>query len=168
MKHEFARMIRDSVRELFVAFLETEVTPGPMVSKKDDDPYRPPDTEVTAIINFSGGLQGGIHLASPKYVSMALSSTFSGEDYHELFGEAGDGFGELCNIIAGGLQTRLSEKYGNINLTPPTLIAGTDYRMQYKTNFHSIKQYFKCDPGPFFVEFFFYVEGYNPDVPSVS
>ncbi|MBF0109406.1 MAG: chemotaxis protein CheX [Magnetococcales bacterium] len=162
MKEEFALMIKESVHDLFVAFLGQEVTPGPLVSKKEADPYRPPDTEVTAIINFSGGLQGGVHLASPRHTAMQLTNAFSGEEYLELFGEAGDGFGELNNIIAGGLQTRLSERFGNINLTPPTLIAGTDYKMQYKTNFFSIKQYFKCDAGPFFVEFFFYIEGYNP------
>ncbi|MBF0421814.1 MAG: chemotaxis protein CheX [Magnetococcales bacterium] len=162
MKDEFALMIRNSVRDLFEAFLGMEVIPGPTVSKKDADPYRPPDTEVTAIINFSGGLQGGVHLASPKHTAMELTSAFSGEQYKELFGEAGDGFGELNNIIAGGLQTQLSKRFGEINLTPPTLIAGTDYKMQYKTNFNSIKQYFKCGIGPFYVEFFFYMDGFKP------
>ncbi|HIJ83400.1 MAG: putative chemotaxis protein CheX [Magnetococcales bacterium] len=162
MKQEFARMIKESVHDLFVAFLDMEVTPGPMVTKKEDDLYRPPDTEVTAIINFSGGLQGGVHLASPRHTAMQLCHVFAGEEFQELFGEAGDAFGELNNVIAGGLQTRLSEQFGNINLTPPTLIAGTDYKMQYKTNFHSIKQYFKCEHGPFFVEFFFHLEGYTP------
>lgn len=162
MKDEFSDMIKESVHDLFIAFMDMEVKFGPTVAKKDLDPYRPPDTEVTAIINFSGGMQGGVHLASPRHTAMELVSRFAGEKYPELFGEAGDGYGEINNIIAGGLQTRLSERFGNINLTPPTLIAGTDYKMQYKTNFHSIKQYFKCDAGPFFVEFFFYIEGYNP------
>ncbi|MBF0435774.1 MAG: chemotaxis protein CheX [Magnetococcales bacterium] len=161
MKDEFAKMIRESVYELFLAYMDMEINMGPTVSKKEADPYRPPDTEVTAIINFSGGMQGGVHLASPRHTAMELTSRFSGEQYSELFGEAGDGYGEINNIVAGGLQTRLSERFGIINLTPPTLIAGTDYKMQYKTNFHSIKQYFKCDAGPFFVEFFFYIEGYN-------
>ncbi|HAT49746.1 MAG: chemotaxis protein CheX [Nitrospirae bacterium] len=162
MKLEFAKMIKDSVQELFEAYMPVEVTPGPMVSKKEADPYRPPDTEVTAVINFSGGIQGGVHLACPTHTAVELAASFADEDFKVISGEAGDAFGEMNNIIAGGLQTRLSDHYGSINLTPPTMITGTDYEMHYKTNFHSIKQYFKCDSGPFFVEFFFYIEGYAP------
>ena len=153
-------MIQESVHDVFLAFLFIEVTPGPMITKRDEDLYRPPDTEVTAIINFSGGVHGGIHLASPLHVAVNLSSTFAGEAFDSIDGESGDGFGELTNMIAGGVQTKLSEKYGNINLTPPTIISGDDYKMQYKTNFDSVKQYFKSQAGPFYVDFFFYVEGY--------
>lgn len=162
MKHEFAQMIKESVHDLFIAFMPVTVTPGPMISKKEDDLYHPPNTEVTAIINFSGGIQGGVHLACPTHTAVELAASFADESFKTMDGEAGDSFGEINNIIAGGLQTRLSDRYGNISLTPPTLITGTDYSMQYKTNFNSVKQYFKCDSGPFFVEFYFYIEGYTP------
>ncbi|MBF0461478.1 MAG: chemotaxis protein CheX [Magnetococcales bacterium] len=155
MKKEFASLIKEAVHDVFLTFLDTEVIPGPMIAKKEDDTYRPPETEVTVIINFSGGINGGVHLASPLHLSLKLASLFSGEEYDTLLGEAGDGFGELGNMIAGGLQTRL-ERFGEINLTPPTIISGTDYHMQYKTNFDSIKQYFKCPEGPFYIEFFFW------------
>lgn len=158
MKAEFAGLIKEAVKEMFSAYLVMEVEPGPTVQKKEDDDYRPPSSEVTVVINFSGGIHGGIHLAAPLHAAIELASSFSGESYDTIFGEAGDGFGELANIIAGGVQTRLGTGFGNINLTPPTLITGTDYKMQYKSNFDSVKQYFKCEAGLFFVEFFFYVQ----------
>ncbi|MBF0339701.1 MAG: chemotaxis protein CheX [Magnetococcales bacterium] len=161
MKGEFAGLIKDAVREMFTAYLVMGIEDGPTVSKKGDDDYRPPSSEVTVVINFSGGIHGGIHLAAPLHVAMELASSFSGETYDTIVGEAGDGFGELANIVAGGVQTRLGTGYGNINLTPPTLITGTDYKMQYKSNFDSVKQYFKSDAGLFFVEFFFYVQQFN-------
>lgn len=161
MKYELAGLIKEAVHEVFLAYLVMEIEYGPLVVKKDEDLYRPPDSEVTVVINFSGGIHGGIHLAAPLYAAMEMASSFSGEHYETIFGEAGDGFGELANMVAGGVQTRLGSRYGNINLTPPTMITGTDYKMQYKKNFDSIKQYFKCDAGPFFVEFFFYIEGYR-------
>ena len=157
-KKEFAGMIKGSVQDVFLTFLSIEVSAGPMIAKRDEDLYRPPETEVTVLINFSGGIHGGVHLASPQKLSLQLASAFSGETYNSLSGEAGDGFGELANMIAGGLQTRLSSRFGNINLTPPTLIYGTDYHMQYKTNFDSVRQYFKCRLGLFYVEFFFWVD----------
>ncbi|MEO5363650.1 MAG: chemotaxis protein CheX [Magnetococcus sp. DMHC-8] len=156
IKQEFADMIKASVRDIFLTFMSMEVTPGPMVVKRENDTYRPPETEVTAIINFSGGIHGGVHLASPLYLALQLVANFAGEEYQTIFGEAGDGFGELSNMIAGGLQTRLANRFGSINLTPPTIVSGTDYRMQYKSNFDSIKQYFKAGGGPFYVEFFFW------------
>ncbi len=156
IKKEFAGMIKESVHDVFLTFLSLEVTPGPMITKREDDLYRPPETEVTVVINFSGGIHGGVHLASPLHLALQLAANFSGEEYDTLFGEAGDGFGELGNMIAGGLQTRLSDRFGAIHLTPPTIIAGKDYRMQYKSNFDSIKQYFKSGGGPFYVEFFFW------------
>ncbi len=155
-KKEFAGLIKSAVHDVFITFLDMETTPGPMILKKEDDIYKPPQTEVTVIINFSGGIHGGVHLASPLHSALQLTSAFSGETYDSIFGEAGDGYGELGNMIAGGLQTELSAKYGNINLTPPTIISGTDYMMQYKANFDSVKQYFKSDAGPFYVEFFFW------------
>ncbi|MBF0271432.1 MAG: chemotaxis protein CheX [Magnetococcales bacterium] len=161
LKTEFAGLIKDAVREMFAAYLVMELENGPTVSKKEDDDYRPPSSEVTVVINFSGGINGGIHLAAPLHAAIELASAFSGEAYDSIVGEAGDGFGELANIAAGGVQTRLGTRFGNINLTPPTLITGTDYKMQYKSNFDSVKQYFKCDAGLFFVEFFFYVQQFK-------
>ncbi|MBF0185171.1 MAG: chemotaxis protein CheX [Magnetococcales bacterium] len=159
IKKEFADLIKESVQEVFSTFLSVDFSPGPLVMKREDDEYRPPETEVTVVINFSGGIHGGIHLASPLHLALLLAGNFSGEMYDTLFGEAGDGFGELGNMIAGGVQTRLSKRFSAIQLTPPTLIAGKDYRMQYKSNFDSIKQYFKTGSGPFYVEFFFWAGG---------
>ncbi|WP_130472332.1 chemotaxis protein CheX [Candidatus Magnetaquicoccus inordinatus] len=159
IKKEFAELIKESVRDVFLTFLSIEITPGPLVMKREDDSYRPPETEVTVIINFSGGIHGGVHLASPLHLALQLAGNFAGEEYDTLFGEAGDGFGELGNMIAGGLQTKLSNRFSAVQLTPPTLIAGKEYRMQYKSNFDSIKQYFKTSSGPFYVEFFFWAGG---------
>ncbi|MBF0180056.1 MAG: chemotaxis protein CheX [Magnetococcales bacterium] len=158
MKQEFVSLMKDAVQEVFTAYLVMEIETGPTVFKKDEDLYRPPSAEVTVIINFSGGIHGGVHLSAPLHSAMEMAASFSGEVYEQIIGEAGDGFGELGNMIAGGLQTRLGNRFGNINLTPPTLITGTDYKMQYKSNFDSVKQYFKCDAGPFFVEFFYYID----------
>ncbi|MBF0614649.1 MAG: chemotaxis protein CheX [Magnetococcales bacterium] len=161
LKTEFAEMIKAAVHEMFSAYLVMQLDNGPTVNKKDEDIYRPPSSEVTVVVNYSGGINGGIHLAAPLHVAMELASSFAGENFDSICGEAGDGFGELANIIAGGVQTRLGKGFGNINLTPPTLVTGTDYRMQYKSNFDSVKQYFKCDAGLFFVEFFFYVQQFK-------
>ncbi|MBF0583144.1 MAG: chemotaxis protein CheX [Magnetococcales bacterium] len=152
----FAAMIKDSVSEVFGTYLTWDISPGPMVVKREGDPYRPPETEVTSIVNFSGGIYGGVHLASSLPLALQMATNFSGDAYDTIFGEAGDALGELANMIGGGVQTRLSKEYGTIHLTPPTIISGTNYRMQYKSNFGSVRQYFKVAGGLFYVEFFFW------------
>ncbi|MEO5376727.1 MAG: chemotaxis protein CheX [Magnetococcus sp. DMHC-6] len=161
MKKELTQMIIESVHEVFLAFLFLEVKPGPAVVKPDDQLYKAPESETTSIVNFSGGLAGGVHLAAPLHVALELASALADEKFETMDRTAADGYGELANIVAGGIQTKLSGKFGNINLTPPTVISGTDYKMQYKSNFDSIKQYFKSEVGIFYVEFFFFIEGYK-------
>ncbi|MBF0142951.1 MAG: chemotaxis protein CheX [Magnetococcales bacterium] len=157
-------MIVESVHDVFLAFLFMEAKAGPVVTKPEEEIYNPPNAEATAVVNFSGGIHGGVHLASPRHVALKLAGALAGEEFQEITDrEAGDGFGELGNMVAGGLQTKLGERFGVINLTPPTIISGNDYRMQYKSNFNSVKQYFLSDAGPFFVEFFFFIDGYDPE-----
>ncbi|MBF0284221.1 MAG: chemotaxis protein CheX [Magnetococcales bacterium] len=152
-------MIVESVREVFLAYYDEEPVVGPSSIKPDAEYYKPPSSEATAIIHYSGGVAGGIHLAAPLYVGLALAGRLAEEEYGSMTREAGDAYGELANIIAGGLQTSLGNRFAfRINLTPPTIITGGDYQMQYKSNFHSLKQFFRCHSGVFFVEFFYIFE----------
>ncbi|OSM05017.1 chemotaxis protein CheX [Magnetofaba australis] len=155
MQNEISKAIVDSVHDIFLAFLSLEVSPGPAIAKPEFEPYTPPESEATATVGFSGGLKGGIHLSCPMYVALALAASFSGEEYTEMDAEASDGFGELANMVAGGLQSRLSEKHGEINLTPPNVIRGSNFAMSYNRSLNSIKQYFRIEHGPFFVECFY-------------
>nr|CRH05874.1 Conserved putative protein of unknown function [Candidatus Magnetococcus massalia] len=147
--------IVESVHEIYLAFLSLEVKPGPVITKPDTEPYQPPESEATALVGLSGGLKGGVHLSCPMHVALALAGSFAMEEYETLEGEGADGFGEICNMVAGGMQSRLADKFGEINLTPPTVITGTNYAMQYSTKLASMKQYFMIEHGPFFVECFF-------------
>ncbi|MEG3640065.1 chemotaxis protein CheX [Magnetococcus sp. PR-3] len=156
MKEELSDFITDSVNEIFIAFLAQDVDKGPTVIKQDFEQYEPPDAEATAVVNFNGALTGGIHLSAPMHVVIELANTFSGEEATNIRDPmVGDAFGELANLITGGVQTRLSSEFENINLTPPTVVFGKDYGIIYQSDLHSVKQYFMTPIGPFFVECFF-------------
>nr|CRH05776.1 Putative protein with type IV pilus assembly PilZ domain and CheC-like family domain [Candidatus Magnetococcus massalia] len=156
MKEELNDYITDSVNDIFLAFLSEGVSTGPSVITNALESYDLPDAEATAVVNFNGAFNGGVHFSAPLYVALNFATTFAGEPVEKINDPiAVDAFGELANMIAGGVQTRLSVEFENINLTPPTVVFGQNYGIIYQSNLHSVKQYFKADIGPFFVECFF-------------
>ncbi|MBF0175614.1 MAG: chemotaxis protein CheX [Magnetococcales bacterium] len=156
MHDQLARAIQEAVHEFFLAFLSLEVQSGPTFRKPAFEPYTPPRADVTGVVRLSGALDGGIHLSAPMHVALAMSSSFSGEPMETMSTEISqDAFGELTNLVAGGLQSRLADALGEIALTPPIVVFGDQYSMAVKVNFSSVKTYFRIADGPFFVECFF-------------
>ncbi|MBF0134914.1 MAG: chemotaxis protein CheX [Magnetococcus sp. DMHC-1] len=155
MHDQLAQAIREAVHEFFLAFLSLEVQPGPTFRKPAFEFYTPPQADVTGVVRLSGALNGGVHLSAPMHVALAMSSSFAGEPIENMTDEAKDAFGELTNLVAGGLQSRLADTLGEITLTPPLVVFGDQYIMPVKVNFSSVKTYFRIDDGPFFVECFF-------------
>lgn len=159
LKAELGEHIIESVKEIFIAFLSIDVVPGPYIERHDFDSYKPPETEVTGIVLFSGALDGGIHLASPLHFAIKAAGAMLDEAGLELEQEQDDmvwdAFGEITNQIAGGVQTRISDEFQGINLTAPNVISGANFQINYSKNLSSVRQFFRTPFGPFFVECFF-------------
>ncbi|MBF0424253.1 MAG: chemotaxis protein CheX [Magnetococcales bacterium] len=155
MHDQLAQAIQEAVHEFFLAFLSLEVHSGPTFRKPPFTPYTPPQADVTGVVRLSGAIDGGIHLAAPMHVALAMSSSFAGTDLEEMIDEARDAFGELTNLVAGGVQSRLADTLGEISLTPPQVALGSQYAMESQANFSAVKTYFRIEGGPFFVECFF-------------
>lgn len=159
LKSQLEEYITDSVKDVFIAFLSIDVTPGPYVERPEFDNYEPPDTDVTGIVLFNGALEGGVHVACPLHFSVKAAGAMLGEAGLELADtqpeEVWDAFGEITNQIAGGVQTRMLSSFDDIHLTPPNVVVGPNLRINYSKNFSSVRKFFKTPFGPFFVECFF-------------
>ena len=155
LTEELSLFIVEAVNDIFIAFLDLKITPGPAVMQMDHEDYQPPDAAVTGLVNFNGDVHGGVHLSAPLHVALRMASSFAGEPFEQMNAETCDAIGELTNMDAGGVQTRLAGDSGNIELTPPTVIHGSTFTVQYNRDFSSVKQYFRIDAGPFFLECFF-------------
>lgn len=153
---QLSAYIVEIVNDTFIAFLTLTPKPGPSVASfADEVEYEPPQSDATAMIHFNGAISGGIHLSAPLHVALALSGSFAQHEFERMDEMAVDAFGELANLVAGGVQTRLSGDFEDINLTPPVVVLGEDFAMAYKSDLSSVKQYFMIKKGPFFVECFF-------------
>ncbi|MBF0416491.1 MAG: chemotaxis protein CheX [Magnetococcales bacterium] len=157
LKMKLAGLIVEAVQEIFSAYLFMEAQPGPVKVGQSGDTYGMPKTEVLAMVGYSGALQGGMHLAAPEYVACKLSGAFAGMEMETLDNDARDAFGELANLVAGGVQTRLMEShgFGEITLTPPTVAINGEPELNYRDDLESVQQYFKFAGGLMFAECFF-------------
>ncbi len=151
---ELVDVIQESINETAIAFFQNDIgiQAGPAVIKPPDQPYEPPKADVTAVVAFSGELAGGVHLSAPLHAALALIEAFMGEPVSEIDDTGRDALGELTNMIAGAVKSRLSE---SIHLTPPNVVTGQNLNVSYTTNLESTKCYFRTGSGPFFVEVFF-------------
>ncbi|MBF0147613.1 MAG: chemotaxis protein CheX [Magnetococcales bacterium] len=164
---QLAGLIVESVQEIFSAYLFIDAVPGPVKISALGEVYIPPKTEVLAMVSYHGAFDGGMHLASPEYVACKLSGVFAGVELETLNAEACDAFGELANLIAGGVQTRLMEHHGlgEITLTPPTVSVNGQVNGIYREDLLSVQQYFKFAGGLMFAECFF-IPPINESTPS--
>ncbi|MGN7611211.1 chemotaxis protein CheX [Magnetococcales bacterium HHB-1] len=158
MRAELAGLIRRSVEDLFQTFLmgfALEVRGDP--SEEGENNYQPPVAEVTGVIHYNGAITGGVHLACTEKTALMLAGALADISYQSIEEEeAVDAFGELVNIVAGGVQTHLLEEFENIDLTPPSVVVGSDYGIVYQSNLNRVQQTFvTVEQSEFMVECFF-------------
>ncbi|MBF0154048.1 MAG: chemotaxis protein CheX [Magnetococcales bacterium] len=160
MKDLILQAAEDSVMEIVNTMLFVDVTPGQGVAKPSDVPHVAARAEASAMVGMNGGFNGGVRLVTSNKVARVLAGALSGEGYRTLTDEARDGFAELGNMISGGIQTRMEgfANCGQINLTPPTVIVGADYEVDYRSHLESVRKFFRLQDEPFFVEVFYQVD----------
>ncbi|MBF0116137.1 MAG: chemotaxis protein CheX [Magnetococcales bacterium] len=150
-----AEVIHEAIQETEVAFFTSDIgiKAGPSVTTSADEPYSPPQADVTAIIAFNGSLDGGVHLSAPFHCAVSLASAFSGEEIPSFNEMAKDAIGELANIIAGAVKIRICDD--QIQLTPPRVVIGRDHQIGHTKRQTTTRCYFRTNSGPFLIEIFY-------------
>ncbi|MBF0158248.1 MAG: chemotaxis protein CheX [Magnetococcales bacterium] len=160
LKKTLLAITEETVREIVDTMLFIGVSAGHGIAKPTGIAHIAARAEASAIIGLNGGLNGGVRLACSNRVALILASALSGESYKTMSDDAKDGFAEVGNMIAGGIQTRLGERMplGEINMTPPTVILGADYEVDYRSSFESIRYFFRVEDEPFYIEVYYLVD----------
>ena len=95
-------------------------------------PVQLPNAPVTGMIGLSGKCTGFLSITMPERVATLAVSGLSMEEYTTVNAQVVDGVGEMTNIIAGGLKTKLYNTVWTINnITIPSVILGTNYQISY-------------------------------------
>ena len=95
-------------------------------------PIQLPNAPVTGLIGLSGKCTGFFSIAMPERVATLAVSGLSMEEHQTINAQVIDGVGEITNIIAGGLKTKLfSTPWMISNITIPSVILGNSYDISY-------------------------------------
>ncbi|MBF0187946.1 MAG: chemotaxis protein CheX [Magnetococcales bacterium] len=156
MNHgEMLTAIWDTVQEIAMTMLMVEIAPVSPKSLTFNEPYVPSSADTVALIRMQSGLQGGIRLCSNRASCLALAGVLFGGSFDTLTEDASDSYCELANMVAGGVQTILSDQYDSLKITPPELFTRDHPEPGYPGYYHSVHYSFVMDGNPFFVETFF-------------
>jgi len=95
-------------------------------------PIQLPKSIITGLIGLSGKCTGFISISMPEHVATLAVSRFSMEECKTINAQVVDGIGEITNIVAGGLKTKLFNTPWTINhITIPSVILGDNYNISY-------------------------------------
>ncbi|MBF0186861.1 MAG: chemotaxis protein CheX [Magnetococcales bacterium] len=151
--------LEESVMEIVTTMLFIDIEPGHGIAKPSGVPHIPAKAEVSAMVGLGGDMKGGARLGCSIPMAIYLASTLAVEKFSSLEGDAKDAFAELANMIAGGIQTRImGDEFETINLTPPSVIIGENYEIDYKSNIESVRHFFRVGEGAFYIEVFYELE----------
>lgn len=150
MQEAISCFVQDAVQSVFKVYLETDVS---TVQATQAD--TPSDITVTGISSFNGALYGSVILmADLAFAQSVIANLLELKQKMIDMPMIVDGFGEMTNMIAGGVQTGLAEEYENIFLIPPTVFVGAQC-VYGSDQLFSIKNYFHCPMGSFSVDCLF-------------
>jgi chemotaxis protein CheX len=85
---------------------------------------------VTAVVGFGGLLSGACVFRAGGEEARTLATHLTGMDFAEIDDTVKDGFGELCNMIAGSWKAKVPELSAGCGLSVPAVITGRDYTLR--------------------------------------
>ncbi|MBF0159425.1 MAG: chemotaxis protein CheX [Magnetococcales bacterium] len=144
--------LQQAVAEIASTALAVEVTAGSY------EPQRSQLTsDYTAVISYSGALDGSFCLSGSLAAVALLASALLAEESPRdaMDAEMQDAFSELCNMMAGGVQSRLEATLGTIHMSTPVLIAGPNHQIFGDPSSSCLNHQFTIAGQLFFVEIFY-------------
>ena len=117
------------VKELNDALVEicsSVISVVPIVSEKEFQHGAVDSKVLVASIGMAGKLEGSLVLIFNNIVACKVVSKMLSMELADLCQDVMDGIGEVANILAGGLKTRMSPIGYAFDISIPTVIQGTE------------------------------------------
>ncbi|MGR3301071.1 MAG: chemotaxis protein CheX [Candidatus Scalindua sp.] len=133
----------DVLEEIVCSTNEVFSTMIPMELKSDGAFYQKEDmisTDVMALVSFTGEHSGILAIFCSKEIALKITSSMLGVESTEIDQDTKDALGEVTNMIAGTLKNKVYEKFGEMHLSVPIVIAGGDLTISSSTGEnHNVK-----------------------------
>lgn len=145
---DIVRYIIESTEEVFNTMIFMEVsTEGCMTEGKESI-----FSHFSAMIGISGDLMAMISIHCSAYIAMDIAGAMLDTEFDEIDADVKDALGEVANMLAGGLKSRLLDDGIDVTLAIPTTVTGTGYSISSPKRSNRIVIPFDVVQGQFFVD----------------
>lgn len=105
--------------------------------------------DVSAIIGFTGEVDGAVVLSFPEAIARRIVTLFTGSEVASKE-DLSDAVGELVNMIAGGAKAQFTNK--KVSISCPSVVIGTGHIVHGKKDTITVVIPASCDCGEFAIE----------------
>lgn len=112
--------IVESTKSVFQTMISMDVESGTPFYEDE----RMIKTDIMALVGFTGEYNGTISIFCHFNMALKIASNMLGMPLDVINGDVKDAVGEVANMIAGNVKTKLAETFGEMTLTIPLVIAG--------------------------------------------
>lgn len=133
-----------SAKNLFETMFSIPLTCGTPTVKEGGASY-----DVSAIIGFTGEVEGAVVLSFPEAVARRLVSLFTGSEPASQEALC-DAVGELANMVAGGAKANFPNK--KVSISCPSVVIGSKHVVQGKKDMVTVSIPASSDCGEFAIE----------------
>lgn len=125
--------------------LEREQLPGKMFNG---------DAHIAGAVGFTGDYNGIIYLYSSAVYARQMTCCLLGMKDEEIEGDemVNDAMGELTNMIAGSVKSKLDNHGDQCTMTIPSVVRGADFRIEPMTGVRRRTLSFSCNGGSVITE----------------
>ena len=138
----------ESAHEVFEMMVGRPLAQGmPM----EGDGFRP-KSNVVGTVSFAGSESGVVVFYSTTEAAKQIAGSMLGVPAAEVNGEMPDAIGEITNMIAGALRTKMTDSGHPWAISIPTVTIGSDFYTKYMSNVTRVLCPFRMDEEEVFVE----------------
>ncbi|MDY6904764.1 MAG: chemotaxis protein CheX [Thermodesulfobacteriota bacterium] len=123
------------------------------------EPYRKttnaPEGDITCMLTVSGEFNGSVSVTYTKECILGIVSNMFGEEMSELNDEIKDAAGEVTNMIAGQVTTKLAEAGKSLVAKPGEVLMEEGHTVDHIEGLPVIAVPYKTEKGTFTIEFCF-------------
>lgn len=146
MKAEYINPFLRSTRDLFTTMLRAEIQRADISVGKDNVRTN----GIIALISFTGSVRGMIALVFPTDTAVAVANRLLGDGAPVTDGDVADTMAEMANMVGGGAKADFSAADGvPVVLGLPTVMRGSDARVDYPAGALWVDVFFQSALGPF-------------------
>jgi len=141
---DLERILQEATISVFTTMLSFQIEPG-----KLDGTMFNGDPHIAGAVGFTGGYNGIIYLYSSAVYARHMTCCLLGMRDEEIEGDemVNDAMGELTNMIAGSVKSKLDNHGDHCVMTIPSVVRGADFRIEPMTGVRRRTLFFRCNGG---------------------